>query len=75
MPICLSLGLRRPCALRAVRAVDAMLTLGADTFIEAGPGKVLSGLVGRCTRGRTPVTVLNVEDPASLEKTLAALNG
>jgi [acyl-carrier-protein] S-malonyltransferase len=56
-------------------SVDAMLTLGADTFIEAGPGKVLSGLVGRCTRGRTPVTVLNVEDPASLEKTLAALNG
>jgi [acyl-carrier-protein] S-malonyltransferase len=56
-------------------SVDAMLALGADTFIEAGPGKVLSGLVGRCTRGRATVTVLNVEDPASLEKTLAALNG
>jgi [acyl-carrier-protein] S-malonyltransferase len=56
-------------------SVDSMLALGADTFIEAGPGKVLSGLVGRCTRGRVTVTVLNVEDPASLEKTLAALNG
>jgi [acyl-carrier-protein] S-malonyltransferase len=56
-------------------SVDAMLALGADTFIEAGPGKVLSGLVGRCTRGRAAVTVLNVEDPVSLEKTLAALQG
>ena len=48
-----------------------MLDLGVDTFVEVGPGKVLSGLVQRCTRGRS-VVVLNVEDPASLEKTLAA---
>jgi [acyl-carrier-protein] S-malonyltransferase len=53
-------------------SIDAMLALGVDTFIEAGPGKVLSGLVGRCTRGQA-VTILNVEDPASLEKTLAGL--
>ena len=32
------------------------------------------GLVQRCTRGQA-VTILNVEDPASLEKTLAALEG
>jgi [acyl-carrier-protein] S-malonyltransferase len=55
-------------------SVDAMLQFGVDTFVEVGPGKVLSGLVGRCTRGRA-VTVLNVEDPASLEKTVAALKG
>ena len=54
-------------------SVEAMLAFGVDTFVEAGPGKVLSGLVQRCTRGRQPVTILNVEDPASLEKTLAAL--
>ena len=52
--------------------IEAMLAFGVDTFIEAGPGKVLSGLVQRCTRGQT-VTILNVEDPASLERTLAAL--
>lgn len=55
-------------------SVDAMVAYGVDTFVEAGPGKVLSGLVQRCTRGQ-PVRVLNVEDPASLEKTLAALQG
>ena len=53
-------------------SIDAMLAFGVDTFIEAGPGKVLSGLVQRCTRGQD-VKILNVEDPASLEKTLAAL--
>lgn len=53
-------------------SVDTMLAYGVDTFVEVGPGKVLSGLVGRCTRGQA-VTVLNVEDPASLEKTLTAL--
>jgi [acyl-carrier-protein] S-malonyltransferase len=55
-------------------SIDAMVAFGVDTFIEAGPGKVLSGLVQRCTRGRE-VKILNVEDPASLEKTLAALAG
>jgi [acyl-carrier-protein] S-malonyltransferase len=50
-------------------SIEAMLAFGVDTFVEAGPGKVLSGLVQRCTRGQA-VTILNVEDPASLEKTL-----
>jgi [acyl-carrier-protein] S-malonyltransferase len=54
------------------QSIEAMLAYGVDTFIEAGPGKVLSGLVQRCTRGQA-VKVLNVEDPASLEKALAAL--
>jgi [acyl-carrier-protein] S-malonyltransferase len=53
-------------------SIEAMLAFGVDTFVEAGPGKVLSGLVQRCTRGQ-PVKILNVEDPASLERTLAAL--
>lgn len=52
-------------------SIDAMVAAGADIFVEVGPGKVLSGLVQRCTRGRA-VTILNVEDDASLEKTLSA---
>jgi len=54
------------------QTIDAMLAFGVDTFVEAGPGKVLSGLVQRCTRGQA-VKVLNVEDGPSLERTLAAL--
>jgi [acyl-carrier-protein] S-malonyltransferase len=49
------------------QTIEAMLAFGVDTFIEAGPGKVLSGLVQRCTRGQS-VTILNVEDGASLDK-------
>jgi [acyl-carrier-protein] S-malonyltransferase len=54
------------------QTIEAMLAFGVDTFVEAGPGKVLSGLVQRCTRGQT-VTMLNVEDGASLERSVAAL--
>ena len=43
---------------------------GIDTFIEVGPGKVLSGFVKRTLKG---VTILNVEDVKSLEKTLEKL--
>ena len=39
-------------------------------FIEVGPGRVLSGLLRQIDRTQTS---LNVEDTASLEKTLAAL--
>jgi [acyl-carrier-protein] S-malonyltransferase len=44
---------------------------GVSTFVELGPGTVLSGLIKRTVKG---AKVLNVEDPASLEKTLAALS-
>ncbi|HSB71706.1 MAG TPA: ACP S-malonyltransferase [Candidatus Methylomirabilis sp.] len=43
---------------------------GADTFVEVGPGKVLSGLIRRIA---PEARVLNVEDRASLETTLRAL--
>jgi [acyl-carrier-protein] S-malonyltransferase len=42
-----------------------------STFVELGPGTVLSGLIKRTVKG---AKVLNVENPASLEKTLAALS-
>ena len=44
---------------------------GIDTFIEVGPGKVLSGLIRRI---EPSVKVLNVEDMKSLENTLSAIN-
>ena len=42
-----------------------MLADGIDTFVEIGPGKALSGFVKKIT---PDVTILNVEDMASLEK-------
>lgn len=47
-----------------------MAALGADTFIEVGPGTTLSGLVRRILPG---TTVLHVEDGRSLEATVEAL--
>lgn len=55
------------------QALEEALAHGLDTFIEAGPGKVLSGLVKRTARDMPNVTTYNVEDPASLEKTLHSL--
>jgi [acyl-carrier-protein] S-malonyltransferase len=53
-------------------SIDAMLTAGVDTFVEVGPGKVLSGLVQRCARGRD-VQILNVEDAETLERVVGLL--
>ena len=50
--------------------VRNMLDNGVTTFIEVGPGKVLSGFVKKIDK---EVKVLNVEDMGSLEKTLNAI--
>jgi len=59
-------------AVRWVECVELLKTSGATTFIEVGPGKVLSGLMRQIDRAQK---MLNVEDSDSLQKTLAALNG
>ncbi|BDG32868.1 ACP S-malonyltransferase [Parageobacillus thermoglucosidasius] len=54
------------------QSVEAMIRLGVDTFVEIGPGKVLSGLVKKISRN---VRVYAVNDLASLQATVAALKG
>jgi [acyl-carrier-protein] S-malonyltransferase len=51
-------------------SVNRLTAEGFDTFVEIGPGKVLSGLVKRIAR---EAKVLNVEDLKSMNETLAAL--
>ncbi len=51
-------------------SIKAMQGLGVKTFIEVGPGTVLSGLIRRIIPG---AVTLNVNDPASLEATVTAL--
>ncbi|MFI5183456.1 MAG: ACP S-malonyltransferase, partial [Vicinamibacteria bacterium] len=50
--------------------VEALVAAGVDTFVEIGPGQVLSGLVKRISKR---VRTLGVEDPSSLEAAVAAL--
>ncbi len=50
--------------------VNNMIADGVTDFVEVGPGKVLCGFTKKINKAFTP---LNVEDLASLEKTLAYL--
>ena len=57
-------------AVRWQQSVETLLSLGVSTFVEIGPGAVLAGLIKKTSKD---ARILNVEDPASLEKTAAAL--
>lgn len=50
--------------------IRKMIDDGVDTFVEVGPGKALSGFIKKISRD---VRIFNVEDMASLEKTLEGL--
>ncbi len=55
---------------RWIECVEELVRQGVTRLVEVGPGKVLSGLAKRIDKS---VEVWNVEDRASLDKTLAAL--
>ena len=59
-------------AVRWVECIEVLVAQGATQFVEVGPGRVLSGLLKQI-QGKDAAAALNVEDSASLEKTLAAL--
>jgi [acyl-carrier-protein] S-malonyltransferase len=50
--------------------ITRLVKEGAETFVEVGPGKVLSGLVRRIA---PEVRVLNVEGRPSLDATMETL--
>ncbi len=47
--------LRSP--VRFVEQIEAMYSAGVRTFVEVGPSAVLTGLVGRCLRGRAHAAI------------------
>lgn len=53
------------------KAINTLIKKGVDTFIEVGPGRVLSGFIKKIDKD---LTILNVEDMKSLEKTLEKLS-
>ena len=53
-------------------SIRQMLREGVDTFIEIGPGKVLTGLVRKIDRN---VNTFSVYDIASLENSIQQLKG
>jgi [acyl-carrier-protein] S-malonyltransferase len=55
---------------RWIECVQTLKAQGVTRVVELGPGKVLSGLVRRITK---EIETFHVEDAASLDKTLAAL--
>lgn len=71
---CLAAQLWSP--VRWQTCVENMIRDGADTFIECGAGKTLSGLIRRIARSMGKnVTICSVQDAESLSETVHALRG
>lgn len=61
-------------SVRWAESVDKMIDMGVDTFIELGPGRVLSGFIKEISREKgLKFNIFNVEDIKSLEKTLEGI--
>jgi [acyl-carrier-protein] S-malonyltransferase len=59
-------------AVRWQQSVELLAREGVTTFVELGPGSVLSGLVKKTVPG---VRTLSVDSPQSLEAALGELRG
>ncbi|HEY3041972.1 MAG TPA: ACP S-malonyltransferase [Pyrinomonadaceae bacterium] len=57
---------------RWLESIELLIKEGVDRFVEVGPGKVLTGLMGQINR---EVKCFNVEDSASLKSAGASLGG
>ncbi len=66
-------------SVRWSESVDKMINMGVDTFIELGPGRILSGFIKEISREKgLKINIFNVEDIRSLNKTvegIEVLNG
>jgi [acyl-carrier-protein] S-malonyltransferase len=61
-------------SVRWSESIEKMLDMGIDTFIELGPGRVLSSFVKEISREKgVKVNIYNVEDMKSLDKTLEGI--
>ncbi|MGG7142604.1 ACP S-malonyltransferase [Clostridium nigeriense] len=61
-------------SVRWSESINKMLNMGIDTFIELGPGKVLSGFIKEISREKSlKVNIFNIEDIKSLNKTLEGI--
>ncbi|HEX6727137.1 MAG TPA: malonyl CoA-acyl carrier protein transacylase, partial [Nitrospira sp.] len=66
-----SLVRQLPASVQWEASVRAMAAMGVKTFVEIGPGSVLTGLIRRIV---PEATTLNVNDPKSLDATRVALS-
>jgi [acyl-carrier-protein] S-malonyltransferase len=57
---------------RFTHAVRALVKEGVGIFVEIGPGQVLSGLLRRCDRSLTTISVGDPDSLRRLEETLSA---
>ena len=55
---------------RWLESIELLISEGVDTFVEVGPGKVLTGLMRQINR---QVKCFNIEDAASLKSAAASL--
>jgi [acyl-carrier-protein] S-malonyltransferase len=58
---------------RFTHAAQALVREGVQTFVEVGPGNVLSGLVKRIDRNAKTISVSSPESLEKLEETLASV--
>ena len=70
MPVRLARHIVSP--VRFTDELAALSAAGFDTFVECGPGKVLTGLVKKTLKG---VCAVNASDEDSLKKVLTSIQG